>query len=201
MEDKEFLLWIHNRLVKVHGENENFDYMIRLRSMIKATPQSIGKKMKQIEIKILNRKLTSDEYAVKYATKGSAGLDLKHCGRDGVEGVDPITIEPGQTALLKSGIAINIKDPGLAAFIFPRSGLGHKNGIVLSNLTGVIDSDYQGEIKLSIWNRSDKPYTIMPYDRIAQMVFMPVVQVGFNVVDDFEKSDRGEGGFGSTGSK
>ena len=155
--------------------------------------------MKQIEIKILNRKLTSDAFSIKYATKGSAGLDLRHCGLDGVEGVNPITIEPGQTALLKSGIAINIKDHGLAAFIFPRSGLGHKNGIVLSNLTGVIDSDYQGEIRLSMWNRSDKPHTIMPYDRIAQMVFMPVIQVGFNVVDEFEKSDRGEGGFGSTG--
>jgi dUTP pyrophosphatase len=156
--------------------------------------------MKQIEIKILNKNLSSEEFALKYATKGSAGIDLRHCGLDGTEGVNPIKIEPGRTALLKSGIAINIKDPGLAAFIFPRSGLGHKNGIVLSNLTGVVDSDYQGEIKLSMWNRSDKPYTIMPYDRIAQMVFMPVVQVGFNVVDDFEKSDRGEGGFGSTGN-
>lgn len=156
--------------------------------------------MKQIEMKILNRNLTSDEYAVKYATKGSAGVDLRHCGLDGTEGVNPITIEPGQTVLLKSGIAINIKDPSLAAFIFPRSGLGHKNGIVLGNLTGVIDSDYQGEIKLSMWNRSDKPYTIMPYVRIAQMVVMPVVQVGFNVVDEFEKSNRGEGGFGSTGN-
>lgn len=156
--------------------------------------------MKQIEMKILNRNLTYDEYSIKYATDGSAGLDLRHCGQDGVEGVNPIKIEPGQTVLLKSGIAINIKDPGLAAFIFPRSGLGHKNGIVLSNLTGVIDSDYQGEIRLSMWNRSDKPYTIMPYDRIAQMVFMPVIQVGFNIVDEFEKSDRGEGGFGSTGN-
>lgn len=155
--------------------------------------------MKQIEMKILNRNLISAEYGIKYATDGSAGLDLRHCGLDGVEGVNPITIEPDQTVLLKSGIAINIKDPGIAALIFPRSGLGHKNGIVLSNLTGVIDSDYQGEIRLSMWNRSNKPYTIMPYDRIAQMVFMPVIQVGFNIVDEFEKSDRGEGGFGSTG--
>lgn len=156
--------------------------------------------MKQIEIKILNRNLISDEYAVKYATKGSAGVDLRNCGLDGAEGIDLITIKPGQTVLLKSGIAINIKDPGLAAFIFPRSGLGHKSGIVLGNSTGIIDSDYQGEIKLSMWNRSDKPYTIMPYERIAQIVVMPVFQVGFNVVDEFEKSDRGEGGFGSTGN-
>jgi dUTP pyrophosphatase len=156
--------------------------------------------MKQIEIKILNRNLISEEYGVKYATDGSAGVDLRNCGLDEAEGIDLITIKPGQTVLLKSGLAINIKDPGLAAFIFPRSGIGHKNGIVLGNLTGVIDSDYQGEIKISLWNRSDKPYTIMPYDRIAQMVFMPVSQVGFNVVDEFEKSDRGEGGFGSTGN-
>ena len=129
----------------------------------------------------------------QYATPGAAGLDLRAC----VE--VPLTINPGETHLVPTGIAIHLADPGLAAMILPRSGLGHKHGIVLGNLVGLIDSDYQGQIFVSTWNRGNTPFVLNPLERLAQLVVVPVVQVGFNVVDDFEASERGEGGFGSTG--
>ena len=129
----------------------------------------------------------------QYATPGSAGLDLRAC-------LDaPLTLAPGQTELIPAGIAIHIADPGLAAVILPRSGLGHKHGIVLGNLVGLIDSDYQGQIFVSTWNRGNAPFTVNPMERLAQLVVVPVVQVGFNVVAEFGASDRGAGGFGSTG--
>jgi dUTP diphosphatase len=129
----------------------------------------------------------------QYATAGSAGLDLRAC-------LDaPLTLEPGRTELIPSGIAIHLEDPGLAAVILPRSGLGHKHGIVLGNLVGLIDSDYQGQIFVSTWNRGNAPFTIAPMERLAQLVVVPVVQVGFNVVEEFGASSRGAGGFGSTG--
>jgi dUTP pyrophosphatase len=148
-----------------------------------------------IDVKILDQRLkdSSGEYAPHYATPGSAGLDLRAC----IEG--PLKIQPGETHLVPTGIAIHLADPGLAAMILPRSGLGHKHGIVLGNLVGLIDSDYQGEIFVSTWNRGKEPFTLNPLDRLAQLVVVPVVQVAFNVVDDFEASHRGAGGFGSTG--
>jgi dUTP pyrophosphatase len=128
-----------------------------------------------------------------YATPGSAGLDLRAC-------IDaPLELSPGQTRLIPTGIAIHVADPGLAALILPRSGLGHKHGIVLGNLVGLIDSDYQGQLMVSCWNRSQAPFTVEPLERIAQLVIVPVVQAAFNVVDEFGASDRGSGGFGSTG--
>lgn len=129
-----------------------------------------------------------------YATAGSAGLDLRAC----IEGT--VTLEPGQTLLVPSGIAIHLADPGLAAMVLPRSGLGHKHGIVLGNLVGLIDSDYQGQIFVSLWNRGGKDFVLEPMERIAQLVVVPVVQVQLRQVDAFDASDRGEGGFGSTGS-
>ena len=132
-------------------------------------------------------------YLPAYATQGAAGLDLRAC-------VDsPVTIKPGETVLIPSGIAIHIGDPGYAAMILPRSGLGHKNGIVLGNLVGLIDSDYQGPLQVSAWNRSQQNFTIAPMDRIAQLVIVPVLQVQWNVVTAFKDSSRGAGGFGSTG--
>jgi dUTP pyrophosphatase len=128
-----------------------------------------------------------------YATAGSAGLDLRAC----TEG--PLVIEPGQAALIPTGIALHIGDPGLAAMILPRSGLGHKHGIVLGNLVGLIDSDYQGPLMVSCWNRGQAAFTVQPMDRIAQLVIVPVVQARFRQVQEFNASDRGEGGFGSTG--
>jgi dUTP pyrophosphatase len=128
-----------------------------------------------------------------YATAGSAGLDLRAC----VE--EPITLRPGDSALIPTGLAIHLGDPGLAAVIIPRSGLGHKHGIVLGNLVGLIDSDYQGQVFVSCWNRGREPFVVNPLERIAQMVVVPVVQVELNVVASFEESDRGAGGFGSTG--
>jgi len=128
-----------------------------------------------------------------YATEGSAGLDMRACIDE------PLTVEPGDTVLVPSGLAIHIRDSGLAAVLLPRSGLGHKHGLVLGNLTGLIDSDYQGQVFVSIWNRGRKTYVIEPGERIAQMVFIPVEQVTFNVVDEFDDSDRGEGGFGHSG--
>jgi len=129
-----------------------------------------------------------------YATPGSAGLDLRAC-------LDaPLELAPGQTALIPTGLAVHIADPGLAAMILPRSGLGHKHGIVLGNLVGLIDSDYQGPLMVSCWNRGSTAFTIQPLERIAQMVIVPVVQAVFRVVEDFEASDRGAGGFGSTGT-
>ena len=147
--------------------------------------------MHQIDLKILDSRLR--ETPPHYATPGAAGLDLRAC----IAG--PLHVEPGQTTLVPTGMAIHLADPGLAAMILPRSGLGHKHGIVLGNLVGLIDSDYQGELMVSVWNRGASEFTINPLDRIAQMVIVPVLQVGFNIVDEFDASKRGEGGFGSTG--
>lgn len=147
--------------------------------------------MTTIDLKILDPRMK--DFLPAYATTGSAGLDLRAC-------VDaPLVIEPGQTVLVPTGLAIHIGDPGYAAMILPRSGLGHKNGIVLGNLVGLIDSDYQGQLMVSTWNRSQSAFTLQPMDRLAQLVVVPVLQVGFNVVEDFASSDRGAGGFGSTG--
>lgn len=147
--------------------------------------------MPQIDIRILDERLRASPPA--YATAGSAGLDLRAC-------IDvPIELHPGDTALVPSGIAIHLADAGMAAMVLPRSGLGHKHGIVLGNLVGLIDSDYQGQIFVSMWNRGHASFTVQPMERIAQLVIVPVLQVGFNVVDSFEHSERGEGGFGSTG--
>ena len=151
--------------------------------------------MHQIDVKILDPRLkdASANLAPHYATAGSAGLDLRAC-------IDvPMKLHPGETHMVPAGIAIHLADPGLAAIVLPRSGLGHKHGIVLGNLVGLIDSDYQGEIFISVWNRSKETFTLNPMDRLAQLVVVPVVQVGFNVVDEFSASDRGAGGFGSTG--
>lgn len=147
--------------------------------------------MTTIDVKILDERIR--ELPPAYATPGSAGLDLRAC-------IDmPLKIHPGETHLIPSGIAIHLNDPGLAAMILPRSGLGHKHGIVLGNLVGLIDSDYQGEIFVSLWNRGKDTFTLNPLDRLAQLVVVPVVQVQFNVVQEFDDSHRGAGGFGSTG--
>jgi dUTP pyrophosphatase len=149
--------------------------------------------MKKLQVRILDPRVGRDMELPRRATSGSAGLDLRAC-------LDaPLTLEPGQSELVPTGIAIHLRDPGLAAMLLPRSGLGHKHGIVLGNLVGLIDSDYQGEVKVSVWNRGERAYTIQPGDRIAQMVVVPVVQVDFDVVEEFEASARGAGGFGSTG--
>ena len=147
--------------------------------------------MHTIDVKILDNRLRDSP--PHYATPGSAGLDLRAC----IEA--PIHLAPGQTTLVPTGMAIHLADPGLAAMILPRSGLGHKHGIVLGNLVGLIDSDYQGELMVSVWNRGHESFTLNALDRIAQLVIVPVLQVGFNVVDEFDASKRGEGGFGSTG--
>ena len=147
----------------------------------------------QVDLKLLDERMRS--YIPAYATDGSAGLDLRAL-------LDaPITIEPGQTVLVKTGLAIHLNDPAYAAMILPRSGLGHKKGIVLGNLVGLIDSDYQGELMISTWNRSDTPFVLEPFERLAQLVIVPVVQARFRLVDGFESSERGIGGFGSTGTK
>ncbi len=147
--------------------------------------------MTQIDVRILDPRLKAS--MPQYATAGSAGIDLRAC-------IDEtISIAPGETTLVPGGLAIHIADPGLAAIILPRSGLGHKHGIVLGNLVGLIDSDYQGQVFVSVWNRGNEPFELNPLERIAQLVVVPVVQVTFNVVDEFEQSDRGAGGFGSTG--
>jgi dUTP pyrophosphatase len=147
--------------------------------------------MKKIDVKILDARL--HQQLPQYATPGSAGLDLRAC-------IDaPLTLQPGQTELVPSGIAIHLADPGLAAVVLPRSGLGHKHGIVLGNLVGLIDSDYQGQIFVSVWNRGNAPFVLNPMERLAQLVVVPVVRVGFNVVEEFDASSRGTGGFGSTG--
>ena len=149
--------------------------------------------MKKIQLKVLDQRMGNVFPLPTYATIGSAGLDLRVC-------LDaPLTLEPGQTTLLPTGLAIHIEDPQLAAVILPRSGLGHKHGIVLGNLVGLIDSDYQGELKISCWNRSGESFVINPGDRMAQLVFVPVAQVEFETVDDFNISDRSDGGFGSSG--
>ena len=149
--------------------------------------------MKTIELKILDPRL--QEQLPAYATTGSAGLDLR------ASIAEPLSIEPSTTHLIPTGIAIHIADPGYAAMILPRSGLGHKHGIVLGNLVGLIDSDYQGELMVSTWNRGSSSFVLHPMDRLAQLVIVPVLQVGFNIVDSFDSSERGAGGFGSTGKK
>lgn len=146
-----------------------------------------------IELRILDDRVR--QHLPAYATPGSAGMDLRAC----IE--EPLTIAPGDTALIPTGVAIHIVDPALAAVILPRSGLGHKHGIVLGNLVGLIDSDYQGPLMVSCWNRGRDPYTLNPLDRIAQLVILPVVQAEFEVVNDFEASGRGQGGFGSSGAR
>ena len=149
--------------------------------------------MPVIDLKILDERLRTNVPA--YATPGSAGMDLRAC-------VDaPLTIAPGDTHLVSTGMAIHIADPGYAAVILPRSGLGHKHGIVLGNLVGLIDSDYQGQLMVSAWNRSDVEFTLQPMERLAQLVIVPVVQAQFNVVDYFPPTERGAGGYGSTGKR
>lgn len=151
--------------------------------------------MHKINIKILDDRIRSSFPLPEYATLGSAGMDLRAC----IEEATPI--RPGTTHLVKTGIAIHIADPNLCATILPRSGLGHKRGIVLGNLVGLIDSDYQGELMVSVWNRGQESFTMQPGERIAQLVFLPVVQAQLHVVDDFTSSERGEGGFGSSGTQ
>jgi len=147
--------------------------------------------MTVIDVRVLDPRMA--DLLPAYATPGSAGLDLRAC-------LDvPLLLEPGQAALIPTGLSIHIGDPGLAAMLLPRSGLGHKHGIVLGNLVGLIDSDYQGPLMVSCWNRGTAAYTVQPLERIAQMVIVPVVQAAFRRVDDFESSARGVGGFGSTG--
>ncbi|MEA3100807.1 dUTP diphosphatase [Caballeronia mineralivorans] len=145
----------------------------------------------KLDIKILDARMR--DYLPAYATPGSAGLDLRACLDEA------ITLEPGQTTLVPTGLAIHIEDPGYAALILPRSGLGHKHGVVLGNLVGLIDSDYQGQLMISTWNRGATAFTLNPLERLAQLVIVPVVQAMFNIVDDFAQSERGAGGFGSTG--
>ena len=145
----------------------------------------------KVDVKILDPRVK--DKMPTYATTGSAGLDLRAILDE------PLTLNPGEPRLIKTGLAIHLADPGYAALILPRSGLGHKHGIVLGNLVGLIDSDYQGELMVSTWNRGQEAFTIEPMERIAQLVVVPVVQMQMNVVDDFETSDRGAGGFGSTG--
>ncbi len=148
---------------------------------------------KKIDVKILDPRIGKEFPLPAYATQGSAGLDIRACLNA------PVVLEPGQSALLPTGMAVHIADPGLAAMILPRSGLGHKHGIVLGNLVGLIDSDYQGELMISVWNRGQTTFTIEPGERVAQMVLVPVVQADFNLVDDFDSSERGAGGFGHSG--
>jgi dUTP pyrophosphatase len=148
---------------------------------------------RRVELKILNPRIGTELPLPKRATPGSAGLDLRAC----LEA--PLELAPGETKLIPTGLAIHLADPGLAAVIIPRSGLGHKHGIVLGNLVGLIDSDYQGELMISCWNRGAQPFRIEPGERVAQLVVVPVVQVEFEVVGDFAATDRGSGGFGHTG--
>ncbi|MFC0988773.1 dUTP diphosphatase [Pasteurella multocida] len=151
--------------------------------------------MKKIDVKILDQRIGTEFPLPTYATEGSAGLDLRAL-------IDaPMTVEAGQTVLIPTGLSLYIADPTLAAVILPRSGLGHKHGIVLGNLVGLIDSDYQGPLMVSLWNRSTEPFNVEAGDRIAQLVFVPVVQAEFNVVSDFAQTERGEGGFGHSGKQ
>lgn len=149
--------------------------------------------MKNIEVKILNPKVGKEIPLPTYATEGSAGVDLRACLDE------KLVLEPGQTELIPTGIAIHIEDRNIAATILPRSGLGHKHGIVLGNLVGLIDSDYQGQLFISCWNRGNTTFEIESGDRIAQLVFLPVIQAKFDIVEEFDQSDRGEGGFGHSG--
>lgn len=151
--------------------------------------------MHNIQLKILDDRLGTTIPLPEYATSGAAGLDLRACL------IEPMTLQPGETQLIPTGLAIHIEDEGLAAVLLPRSGLGHRHGIVLGNLVGLIDSDYQGQVFVSCWNRSQEPFAIAVGDRIAQMVFVPVVQVRFDVVDAFTESQRSQGGFGHTGHR
>lgn len=151
--------------------------------------------MKQIDLKILDNRIGSEFPLPTYATEGSAGLDLRAL----IE--DKMVVKAGETVLVPTGISIYMADPNLAAMILPRSGLGHKNGIVLGNLVGLVDSDYQGPLMVSLWNRSNADFTIEVGDRIAQLVFVPVVQASFNLVEEFKQTERGEGGFGHSGKK
>ena len=149
--------------------------------------------MKKVQLQILDKRVGQDIPLPNYATAGSAGMDLCAC-------IDAeLEVQPGDTHLIPTGIAIHIEDTGLAAVLLPRSGLGHKHGMVLGNLTGLIDSDYQGQVFISCWNRGKTSYTVKPGERIAQMVFVPVVQAEFDIVESFDESHRGEGGFGHTG--
>tara|TARA_B100000674_G_scaffold188969_1_gene153768 strand:- start:2408 stop:2881 length:474 start_codon:yes stop_codon:yes gene_type:complete len=148
---------------------------------------------KIIDLKVLDKRIGDTFDMPDYQTSGSAGIDLLACLDE------PLTIQPGDTELIPSGIAVYIRDPSLAAVLLPRSGLGHKKGLVLGNLVGLIDSDYQGQVFISCWNRGKESYVIEPGMRLAQMVFLPIQQVNFNLVESFEESDRGEGGFGHTG--
>lgn len=151
--------------------------------------------MKKIALKILDSRIGNEFPMPAYATPGSAGLDLRAC-------IDnDIVLKPGQTELIPTGMAVHIKDPSLAAVILPRSGLGHKHGIVMGNLVGLIDSDYQGQLFVSAWNRSQKEYTLEKGERLAQLVFIPVVQAEFELVESFDESDRGDGGFGHSGQQ
>ncbi len=150
--------------------------------------------MRSIELKILDPRVGDSIPLPHYATDGSAGLDMRACIDEAV------TVAPGETVLVPTGLAIHVADPKLAAVLLPRSGLGHKHGLVLGNLTGLIDSDYQGQVFISCWNRGSQSYEVQPGERIAQMVFVPVEQVRFEVVDEFHASDRGAGGFGHTGA-
>jgi len=151
--------------------------------------------MKKVDLKILDARVGSEFPLPAYATTGSAGLDLRACLDNA------LIVEPGQTHLVPTGLAIHIADNSLAATILPRSGLGHKHGIVLGNLVGLIDSDYQGQLMVSVWNRGQTTFTIEPGDRIAQLVFLPVVQAEFNIVTDFDATERGDGGFGHSGQR
>ena len=151
--------------------------------------------MKKIEVKILNPRVGTEFPLPSYATPGSAGLDLRACL------AQPFTVNPGETHLIPTGIAIHIADPSMAATILPRSGLGHKHGIVLGNLVGLIDSDYQGELMISCWNRGQDSFSIQPGDRIAQMMIVPVIQAQLTIVEEFDSSERGEGGFGHSGKQ
>lgn len=147
-----------------------------------------------IQLKILDARLGNTVPLPEYATVGSAGLDLRACINE------PLTIHPGETVLIDTGLAMHINNPAMAATVLPRSGLGHKHGIVLGNLVGLIDSDYQGPLMVSCWNRSNVPYTVSPGERIAQLVIVPVLKARFQIVDEFEATERGAGGFGSTGT-
>lgn len=150
--------------------------------------------MRSIELKILDPRIGDSIPLPQYTTDGSAGLDMRACIDE------PINVAPGETVLVPTGLAIHVADPSLAAVLLPRSGLGHKHGLVLGNLVGLIDSDYQGQVFISCWNRSSKSYEVQPSERIAQMVFIPVEQVEFRVVEEFAATDRGVGGFGHSGT-
>ena len=150
--------------------------------------------MKHIQLKILDSKIGQQIPLPEHATDGSAGVDLRACLDE------PLLIKPGETYLIGTGIAVHIADPAFAAMLLPRSGLGHKHGIVLGNLVGLIDSDYQGELKGSCWNRGDTEFTVKPGERICQMIIVPVVQASYEIVEEFDESDRGAGGFGHTGT-